>query len=202
MRHCAGLCRKKTQAFSLLCLHRDFTCWLQSLRSNQETAARLRGGGGQGPAQPPQVTISGVSGNIVQYNALNSPTIERTSRPWRSNSLTPPTSCQLQNLPPSSEAWSTSPFHQSKGRSHSLTFDRDQIPNGSGDNLSPAVSASALEDKEVEDMIKNLPDGSGMKGSTFQNTHNFGNRIESFFFIRDPRVAEIAASAQIHQDFT
>lgn len=141
-------------------IFRDFTGWLASLKANQDTAARLRGGNLAGP---PQVTISGVSGNIVQYNALNSPTTERSSRPWRSNSLTPPGTSTLHNLTPSPTEWTLYP--QPKGRSHSLTFDRE-LPAGAGSeaSISPALSASALDDKEIEDMIKNLPEGSGMRG--------------------------------------
>ena len=114
---------------------------------------------------PPQVTISGVSGNIVQYNALNSPTNERTSRPWRSNSLTPPSSDVL--TPNMSSDWTGSfPHNYPKGRSHSLTFERGAADclSESTMNISPAASsASLLDEKEIEEMIKSLPDGSGMR---------------------------------------
>ena len=136
---------------------REFTCWLQTLQSRCRTEdfeQRPRGYSFEAAPVPPQVTISGVSGNIVQYNALNSPTSERTSRPWRSNSLTPP-SCP--NLSPSE--WT--PFQPPKGRSHSLTFERDL----SSVDISPASSGCNLDtEKEIEDMIRSLPEGSGMKG--------------------------------------
>ena len=99
------------------------------------------------------------------------PTHFRTSRPWRSNSLTPPTtSGNLPVNPPNSQEWIQ---YQAKGRSHSLTYVRDSInseaPNTASAilNISPATSASTLDEKEIEEMIRNLQEGSGMRGEEF-----------------------------------
>jgi len=145
----------------------EFTYWLQSLQTNQAETARLRGGQsqqGQVSNMTPQVTISGVTGNIVQYDMMSSPTMEnRTPRPWRSNSLTPPSNVS-SNLSPASPSTASEWFGVSKGRSHSLTFDRDQAGlSEATKNISPASSTTALDEKEIEEMIKLLPEGSGMR---------------------------------------
>ena len=154
---------------------REFTYWLQSLQTNQAETARLRGGQsqqGQVSNMTPQVTISGVTGNIVQYDMMSSPTMEnRTPRPWRSNSLTPPSNVS-SNLSPASPSTASEWFGVSKGRSHSLTFDRDQAGlSEAAKNISPASSTTALDEKEIEEMIKLLPEGSGMRGKPIHNKH-------------------------------
>ena len=67
----------------------EFTCWLQSMtcvgRSNTNSLFDSAASTNRSSLDhmtsmtsgPPQVTISGVSGHIVQYNALNSPIGER-----------------------------------------------------------------------------------------------------------------------------
>jgi len=64
----------------------EFTCWLQALQRRSSSSKYPENGcnaianastSNYGVALPPQVTISGVSGNTVQYNALHSPTVER-----------------------------------------------------------------------------------------------------------------------------
>lgn len=189
---CAPLDKKRLNlAFFLIATfcYREFTYWLQSLSASHDqlasqrrqmemtAASRLR------PASPPsyrtgsgppQVTISGVTGHIVQYNALSSPINERyvllgtfrfrqthatfllrASRPWRSNSLTPPSSNSCLHL--TAPEWA-----QQKGRSHSLTYVTDPEPS-----LSPASSTSTMDEREIEELIKNLPEGSGMRGDFF-----------------------------------
>ena len=113
-----------------------------------------------------------VTGNIVQYDMMSSPTMEnRTPRPWRSNSLTPPSNVS-SNLSPASPSTASEWFGVSKGRSHSLTFDRDQAGlSEAAKNISPASSTSALDEKEIEEMIKLLPEGSGMRGKPIHNKH-------------------------------
>ena len=60
---------------------RDFTCWLQSMAGaglfESSNSTSKRSSLDRMTSGPPQVTISGVSGHIVQYNALNSPISER-----------------------------------------------------------------------------------------------------------------------------
>ena len=72
------------------------------------------------------------------------------------HSLTPPS---VSNLSPASSTsaseWVT------KGRSHSLT---NHAGISEAKTISPAGSASALDEKEIEEMIKLLPEGSGMRG--------------------------------------
>ena len=102
----------------------------------------------------------------------------RTSRPWRSNSLTPPTSGNLPlNNPPNAHEWIQ---YQAKGqRSHSLTYVRDSMAGGlttstsvaDALNISPATSASTLDEKEIEDMIRNLHEGSGMRGMSIRKPY-------------------------------
>ena len=145
------------------------------MQTNQADTARLRGGQsqqGQVSNMTPQVTISGVTGNIVQYDMMSSPTMEnRTPRPWRSNSLTPPSNLS-SNLSPASPSTASEWFGVSKGRSHSLTFDRDQAGlSEAAKNISPASSTTALDEKEIEEMIKLLPEGSGMRGKPIHNKH-------------------------------
>ena len=109
----------------------------------------------------------------MQYDMMSSPTMEnRTPRPWRSNSLTPPSNVSsnlsLSASPSTASEW----FGVSKGRSHSLTFDRDQAGlSEAAKNISPASSTSALDEKEIEEMIKLLPEGSGMRGKPIHNKH-------------------------------
>ena len=68
--------------------HREFTCWLQSMSNGPcgglfdsnmaaASASSKRSSSDRMASGPPQVTISGVSGHIVQYNALSSPIGER-----------------------------------------------------------------------------------------------------------------------------
>ena len=82
----------------------------------------------------------------------------RTSRPWRSNSLTPPATDQHLSASPT-DHWCQ---YQNKGRSHSLTYVRDSTTSEA--SISPASSVSMIEEKEVEEIVKTLPEGCGMKG--------------------------------------
>ena len=97
----------------------------------------------------------------------------RTPRPWRSNSLTPPSNVSSNlSLSASPSTTASEWFGVSKGRSHSLTFDRDQAGlSEAAKNISPASSTSALDEKEIEEMIKLLPEGSGMRGKPIHNKH-------------------------------
>lgn len=142
---------------------------------------------------PPQVTISGVSGHIVQINALQSPIMEnlvdsrllrggdvvgrqepgaststtqsssssnlRVARPWRSNSLTPPGSTQIATHLTPQEWHEEQQQQQQKVRSHSLTYVRDVA-------MEQALydsNAANMEEEKIEEMIRHLPEGSGMR---------------------------------------
>ena len=76
---------------------------------------------------------------------------------------------------PQSSSSSSNPQHewiqfQAKGRSHSLTYVRDTINSNSEVsshsilNMCPTTSASTFDEKEIEEMIRNLQEGSGMRG--------------------------------------
>ena len=100
----------------------------------------------------------------------------RTSRPWRSNSLTPPTSGNLPLTNPQSHAHEWIQYQAKGQRSHSLTYVRDSMAGGlttstsvaDALNISPATSASTLDEKEIEEMIRNLHEGSGMRGMSIR----------------------------------
>ena len=97
---------------------------------------------------------------IENKNLIFPPIRLRTSRPWRSNSLTPPATDQHLSASPT-DHWSQ---YQNKGRSHSLTYVRDSSSNPESNQISPASSVSMIEEKEVEEIVKTLPEGCGMKG--------------------------------------
>ena len=108
------------------------------------------------------------------------PTHFRTSRPWRSNSLTPPSgNLAMNSSNPGSSSSSSNPHHewiqfQAKGRSHSLTYVRDTINSNSEvshsilcPTTSAGTAASTFDEKEIEEMIRNLQEGSGMRGKFY-----------------------------------
>ena len=141
-----------------------------------------------GLTNPPQVTISGVTGHtssglghafesqLQKSRVLGShpslgggPTTTAsqqdclhilTTRPWRSNSLTPPGCMTQQEWQPTSAFVPQSP----KGRSNSLSFDNHANifcmgGHGGGEN-------SSAEDEKIDEIIRGLPEGSGMRGKT------------------------------------
>ena len=140
-----------------------------------------------GLTNPPQVTISGVTGHtstglghafesqlqkslvLGSHPSLGGgPTTTAsqqdclnilTTRPWRSNSLTPP-GCVTQ------QEWQPTPFvpQSPKGRSHSLSFDQHtNIFCMGGGDFSNNNNNSA-EDEKIDEIVRGLPEGSGMRG--------------------------------------
>ena len=83
-----------------------------------------------------------------------------TSRPWRSNSLTPPGCISQQDWQPPYAPQSP------KGRSHSLSFDHHhQMFCMGGHGVDLSNNNSCAEDEKIDEIIRALPDGSGMKGN-------------------------------------
>ena len=130
---------------------------------------------------PPHVTISSVGGSVVQYHSfpevdegcppgLNVPKNSPT-RSWRSHSLTPTVGHTSQL---------DVDWNSQKARSNSLTVmgRYNSKPAGGcgggvggggagcGPGGNPAqMTAAALENERlIEEMLKKLPDGSGMRG--------------------------------------
>lgn len=92
-------------------------------------------------------------------------------------------------------------FQYQKGRSHSLTYDRDNTASEAA-NISPASSSTALDEKEIDEAIRNLPEGSGMRGIAIHDFFRaaFLLLLDLWPLIRNSRMAQVPEVAQVHQD--
>ena len=146
-------------------------------------------------AAVPKVTISGVSDDQFEdpYTALfetNDPYMAasvggvepRTSRPWRSHSLTPLVGTGSVSDVDKCLRQRMHPEYPTKTRSLSLTLGREgfqpnqqpsyqtcsrqhyQPQHGLVDHGYSATNFLSAEDEKIEEMIRDLPEGSGMKG--------------------------------------
>ena len=127
---------------------------------------------------------------ITKSKSLKKIWIFRTSRPWRSNSLTPPSGNLAMNSSNPGSSSSSNPHHewiqfQAKGRSHSLTYVRDTINSNSEvshsilcPTTSAGTAASTFDEKEIEEMIRNLQEGSGMRGKFY----SFAFPLQNYIF--------------------